>query len=321
MRYAFGLISLTLAAAVGDACAQGYPARAIRMIVPYGAGGGGDFVARLYAARVSEGLGQQIVIENRGGANGNVGADIVSKSPSDGYTLLFTAGSNLTVNPHLYRKMPFDVLRDFLPVSVVAVHPTILVVHPVLPVASVKQLVALAKTRPGQLNYASGGSGSSGHLSAELFKMVAGVNMVHVPYKGSGQATIDLLSGQVELMFNNMAPSMPHVKAGKLRALAVTGERRSPAMPELPTMAEAGYPAVEVTIWNAVLVPAGTSAEVIARLNTEFARASRLPDLRERLAIEGIEASASTPQQMSTLMKAELAKWGKVVKAVGIVPE
>ena len=321
-RYKFGLIGLTLAAtAAGNAVAQVYPARAIRMIVPYPAGGGADFVARVYARSLAESLGQQVVVDNRGGANGNVGAEVAAKSPPDGYTLLLTSSTNLTVNPHLYRKMPFDVSRDFLPVSLVATQPNVLVVHPALPARSVKQLVALAKTRPGELNFASAGAGSSGHLSGELFMMVTGVRMVHVPYKGTGPATSDLLGGQIPLMFNNLPPSIPLVKAGKLHALAVTSEKRTPAMPDLPTMAEAGYPGVEVTIWNAVLVPAGTPAEIVARLNTEIAKASRAPELRERLAREGTEEAVSTPEQMTELTKAETVKWGKVVKAARIAPE
>ena len=320
-RYKFGVIGLTLAVAAGNALAQAYPARAIRMIVPYPAGGGADFVGRVYARSLTESLGQQVVVDNRGGANGNVGAEVAAKSPPDGYTLLLTSSTNLTINPHLYRKMPFDVLRDFLPVSVVATQPNVLVVHPALPARSVKQLVALAKTRPGELNFASAGTGSSGHLSGELFMMVTGVRMVHVPYKGTGPATSDLLGGQIPLMFNNLPPSMPLVKAGKLHALAVTGEKRTPAMPDLPTMAEAGYPGVEFTIWNAVLVPAGTSAEVVGRLNSEIAKASRAPDLRERLEREGTEAAVTTPEQMSERTKAEIVKWGKVVKAAGIAPE
>ncbi len=315
------LIGGTLLALAGGTWSQGYPTRPIRVIVPYPAGGGADFVARIYARSLSESLAQQFVVDNRGGANGNVGSEIAAKSAPDGYTVLVTASTNLTINTSLYRKMPFDVQRDLVPVSVLATQPTILVVHPTLPVDSVKQLVALAKARPGQLNFGSAGAGSSGHLAAELFKMIAGVDIVHVPYKGTGPATADLLGGQIPLMFNNLPPSLPLVKAGKLRALAVTGEARSPAAANLPTMAEAGFPGVVMTLWNGMLVPAGTPADIVAKLNAEIIRAGKLPELRDRLAAEGTEAYTTTPLQMTEMMKIETVKWAKVVKAANIAVE
>jgi tripartite-type tricarboxylate transporter receptor subunit TctC len=315
------LIGATLLALAGGAWSQGYPNRPIRVIVPYPAGGGADFVARVYARSLSEGLAQQVVVDNRGGANGNVGSEIAAKAAPDGYTVLVTASTNLTINPSLYRKMPFDVQRDLVPVSILATQPTILVVHPSLPVDSVKQLVALAKTRSGQLNFGSAGAGSSGHLAAELFKMIAGVDIVHVPYKGTGPATADLLGGQIPMMFNNLPPSLPLVKAGKLRALAVTGEIRSPAAPQIPTMGEAGFPGVVLTLWNGMLVPAGTPAEIVARLNSEIARSAKLADVRERLAAEGTEAYTTTPAQMTEMMKSETIKWAKVVKAANVAAE
>jgi len=315
------LIGGILLALAGGTWSQGYPARTIRVIVPYPAGGGADFVARIFARSLSESLAQQFVVDNRGGANGNVGSEIAAKSVPDGYTVLVTASTNLTINPSLYRKMPFDVQRDLVTVSVLATQPTILVVHPTLPVDSVKQLVALAKARPGQLNFGSAGAGSSGHLAAELFKMIAGVDIVHVPYKGTGPATADLLGGQIPLMFNNLPPSLPLVKAGKLRALAITGEARSPAAANLPTMAEAGFAGVVMTLWNGMLVPAGTPADIVAKLNAEIIRAGKLPELRDRLAAEGTEAHTTTPLQMTEMMKTETVKWAKVVKAANIAVE
>lgn len=314
----FAGILLTLA---GNGYAQNYPTRSVRVIVPYPAGGGADFVARIYAKSLSDSMGQQFVVDNRGGANGNVGSEVAAKSPPDGYTLLVTASTNLTINPGLYRKMPFDVQRAFAPISILAIQPTILVVHPTLPVATVKELVALAKARPGQLNFGSAGAGSSGHLAAELFKMVTGVDLVHVPYKGTGPATSDLLGGQIPLMFNNLPPSLPLVKAGRLRALAVTGEKRSPAAPQLPTMLEAGYPGVVMTLWNALLAPAGTPPDIVAKLHAEVIKASRSQDVRDRLAAEGTEALTTTPGELTENLKSETARWAKVIKAANITLE
>ena len=303
------------------AFAQSYPTRTIRVIVPYPAGGGADFVARIYSKSLSDSLGQQFVVDNRGGANGNVGSELAAKSPPDGYTLLVTASTNLTINPGLYKKMPFDVQRALAPISILAIQPTILVVHPTLPVTTVKDLVTLAKTRPGQLNFGSAGAGSSGHLAAELFKIVANVDLVHVPYKGTGPATTDLMGGQIPLMFNNLPPSLPLVKAGRLRALAVTGEKRSPAVPQLPTMAEAGYPGVVMTLWNALFAPAGTSPEILAKLHSEILKAAKLPEVRDRLSAEGTEARTTTPAELAADIKSETDRWAKVIKAANITLE
>jgi tripartite-type tricarboxylate transporter receptor subunit TctC len=318
---AINLLLVGLSVFMSDVSAQSYPTRSIRVIVPYPAGGGADFVARIYAKSLSDVFGQQVVIDNRGGANGNVGSELAAKSPPDGYTLLVTASTNLTINPGLYQKMPFDAQRAFAPISILAIQPTILVVHPTLPVATVKELVALAKARPGQLNFGSAGAGSSGHLAAELFKMVTAVNIVHIPYKGTGPATSDLLGGQIPLMFNNLPPSLPLVKAGRLRALAVTGEKRSPAAPQLPTMAEAGYPGVVMTLWNAMLAPAGTPPEILARLHSEIIKASRSQDVRDRLSAEGTEALTTTPAELAQTMKSETARWANVIKAANIALE
>ncbi len=320
MRLAAGLIVCTTLL-TGHATAQTWPARSIRVVVPYPAGGGADFVARVFCKALSDTIGQQFVVDNRGGANGNVGSEAAAKSTPDGYTLLVTASTNLTINPNLYRKMPFDVQRDLMPISILAIQPTILVVHPTLPARSVKDLVAIAKARPGQLNFGSAGAGSSAHLAAELFKMVAGVDMVHVPYKGTGPATADLLGGQIPLMFNNLPPSVALVKAGKLRALAVTGEKRSPAMPDVPTMAEAGYSGVVLTLWNGMLAPAGTPAEIVARLNTEINKTLALPDVKQRFLDLAADPAGSTPGDLSAYIRSEIAKWGKVIKIAGIKPE
>lgn len=315
------LIAGALLSVMSNVFAQNYPTRSIRVIVPYPAGGGADFVARIYAKSLSDSLGQQIVVDNRGGANGNVGSEVAAKSPPDGYTLLVTASTNLTINPGLYQKMPFDVQRALAPISMLAIQPTILVVHPTLPAATVKELVALAKARPGQLNFGSAGAGSSGHLAAELFKMVAGVDLVHVPYKGTGPATSDLLGGQIPLMFNNLPPSLPLVKAGRLRALAVTGEKRSPAAPQLPTMAEAGFPGVVMTLWNALLAPAGTSPEILGKLHSEIIKAAKSQQVRDRLAAEGTEARTTSSAELAEIMKSETARWAKVIKAANITLE
>ena len=320
MRIAAGLIAC-MALSAGETLAQTWPARSVRVVVPYPAGGGADFVARVFCKALSDNVGQQFVVDNRGGANGNVGSEAVAKSTPDGYTLLITASTNLTINPGLYRKMPYDAQRDLMPISLLATQPTILVVHPTLPARSVKDLVTIARARPGQLNFGSAGAGSSAHLAAELFKMAAGVEMVHVPYKGTGPATADLLGGQIPLMFNNLPPSMALVKAGKLRALAVTGEKRSPAAPDVPTMAEAGFPGVVLTLWNGMLAPAGTSAEIISRLNAEIVKAAQMPDVRDRLTAEGTEAFTTTTAQMAEMMRNETVKWAKVIKAANVALE
>ena len=322
MTRALGLLLAgILLSMAGNGYAQAYPNRSVRVIVPYPAGGGADFVARVYSRALSESLGQQFVVDNRGGANGNVGSEVAAKSTPDGYSLLVTASTNLTINPGLYRKMPFDVQRALAPISILATQPTILVVHPTLPVTSVKALVALAKARPGQLNFGSAGAGSSGHLAAELFKMVTSVDIVHVPYKGTGPATTDLLGGQIPLMFNNLPPSLPLVKSGRLRALAVTGEKRSPAAPQLPTMIEAGYPGVVMTLWNALFAPAGTPPEILARLHAEVIRASRMQDIRDRLNAEGTEALTTTPAELADNIRSETVRWAKVIKAANVALE
>lgn len=315
------LAAALLLSCVTTAWGQAYPARPVRVIVPYTPGGGADVTTRVFTKAWSESTGQQFIVDNRGGANGNIGAELAAKSKPDGYTLLTAANTTVTINPSLYRQMPFDMIRDLAPVSMMGAQPSVLIVHPALPVKNVKELAAIARARPGQLDYASAGTGSSSHIAAELFRMVAKVDVTHVPYKGNGPAMADLLAGHVQLMFNNLAPSVPQVKAGKLRALAVTSEKRSSAAPEVPTMAEAGFPGVVFNLWVGLLAPAGTPADVIAKLNAETAKAAQLRDVRERLMGEGTEPYVTSASQMGSIIREETARWAKVVKAAGITPQ
>jgi tripartite-type tricarboxylate transporter receptor subunit TctC len=307
------------------ACAIGasddFPSRAIRVVVPYPPGGGADYVTRVFSKALSDKLGQQFFIDNRAGANGNIGSEIVSKAAPNGYTLLGVANTTVTINPSLYRQMPLDMLRDLAPVSVFASQPNVLLVHPSLPAKSARELVSIAQSRPGALDYASAGTGSSSHIAAELFRMVSKINITHVPYKGNGPALADLLGGQIPMMFNNLAPSVSQVKAGRLRALAVTGEKRSPAAPDVPTMAESGYPGALFTLWVGMLAPAGTPADIIAKLNAEIVAVAKMPEVRERLASEGTEPATTSVSQMADILRTETEKWAKVVKAANIAPQ
>jgi tripartite-type tricarboxylate transporter receptor subunit TctC len=300
--------------AATPARAEEYPVRPVHVIVPYAPGGGADFVARTYAQSLSDEFGQAFVVENRGGANGNIGGDYVAKAKPDGYTILLSSVSTLSANVSLYATMPFDILKDLTPISVVSSQPNILVVTLALPVRTIADLIALAKARPGQLTYGSAGVGSGPHLSAELFKIVTGVDIVHVPYRGAGPATVDLLAGNISLMFNNLPPSLPLVAAAKLRAIAVTGPKRAAAAPDVPTMAEAGYPSVEMTIVNALFAPAGTPPAIIDRLNTAVARIARTPKVQQSLAVQGVDASSSTPAELRQMLVNDTAKWANVVR-------
>ena len=299
------------------AFAQSYPQKPLRIVVGVPAGGTTDVVARLVGQKLGEQLGQQVVIDNRGGAGGNIGAELVAKSPPDGYTLFLATIGTMTINPSLYRKMPFDTLRDFAAISQLTSMPQLLVVHPSVPVKTVKELIAYAKGRPGQLNFASGGSGTAIHLAGELFKTMAGVDIVHVAYKGGGPAMTDLLGGQVSLMFDQILTALPHARSGRLRALGVTTEKRSPAAPQIPTLSEAGLPGYAVTTWHGLLAPAGTPGEIVNRLNGETAKALATPDIRDRFAVQGVDPVASTPGEFAAMMKAELDKWRKVIAASG----
>jgi tripartite-type tricarboxylate transporter receptor subunit TctC len=309
-----------VAAGSGTAVAQNYPVKTVRLIAASSPGSAVDIVARIVAQKLTEQLGQQVIVDNRAGAGGNLGAELAAKAPTDGYSI-FMASPAHAINTGLYRKLNYDLVRDFAPVSLATMGQYVIVVHPSLPAKSVKELIALARAKPAQLNYASAGSGNATHLAGELFNSMAHVKLVHVPYKGSGPAVTDLMGGQVQLMFANLVAAMPQVKSGKLRALAITGPKRTVAVPELPTVAEAGVPGYEVTSWFGVLVPAGTAREIIAKLNSELARALRAPDVRERLATDGAEPSPSTPEQFGAYIKTEIEKWTKVIRNANIAPE
>jgi len=300
------------------AFAQGYPSKPIRMVVPYPPGGPLDIMARAIGQKLAEAWGQPVVVENRAGAGGNIGADLVAKSPPDGYTLLMGAVATHAINPTLYGHVPYDPVKDFLPVALVAQVPNILVVNPSVPAVTVKDLIELARARPGTLNFGSGSTGSTGHLAGELFNIMAGVKMVHIPYKGGAPAMADLLAGQVQLMFDNLANALPNVRAGRLRALAVTTLARSPALPELPTIAESGLPGFDLTTWFGVMAPAGTSPEIVARLNAEIVRDLNAKDMRERLEKMGAGVPANnTPEHFAAFIRDEAAKYAKVVRESG----
>ena len=313
-RMMFAGVALALAA--HPAAAQNYPAKTIRIVVPLAAGGPGDVLARAVGQKLSENVGQPVVIDNRPGANTNVGNEFVAKAPADGYTLLATA-STLTINPGLYPKLPYEAMRDFAPISLIGSAPLILVVHPSLPVRSVKELAALAKSKPGQLHYGSAGNGSVLHLAGEMFNTSAGVKLVHVPYKGVTNAFSDLLGGQISVMFPGAPIALPQVKAGKLRALATTGAARTAAAPELPPVAEAGFPGYEISVWYGLLAPAATPPAIINRLHTEISRIVQLPDIKERWATLGAEPLHNTPEQFAAFLKTDLGKWAKVIRDSG----
>jgi tripartite-type tricarboxylate transporter receptor subunit TctC len=306
-----------LAVPGGMAAAQTYPVKSIRVVVPFAPGGATDITGRLAAQKITEAWGQNMIIDNRPGASGMIGADIVAKAPSDGYTVLLGSTAELAINQHLYSKMAYSTEKDLAPVTLAAVTPLILVIHPSIPAKSVQELIRLAKARPGQLTYASAGTGGVQHLAGELLKTTAGINIIHVPYKGAGPAIGDLLGGQVSMFFSGMLPAIPHVKGGKLRALAVTTRTRSPAAPEVPTMAEAGVPGFDISNWFAYFVPAGTSREIVSKLSTELARVLKLPDVKEKLASQGAETVGDSPEQLGQFVRAESAKYAKLIKASG----
>jgi len=298
------------------ALAQEYPAKAIRVVVPFPPGGGTDYMGRAVMQKVGESLGTTVVIDNRPGAGSSIGTEIVARSPADGYTVLIISGAH-AINPSIYAKLPYDSVRDFAPVTMFASGPALLVVHPSVPAKSVKELIALAKARPGQINYASAGIGTPPHLSGELFKTMAGINMVHVPYKGNGPAYTDLIGGQVTVMFPNVSTAMAHVRAGKLRALAVTTKNRTPSAPELPTISEAGVPGYDVSSWYGLLAPAGTPPAVVSKLQTEIAKVLRSPDVSKNLTSQGLDLVGNTPDEFAAIIRSEIVKWAKVAKASG----
>ena len=297
--------------------AQSYPERPIRLVVPFPPGGGSDITGRVIAQKLGEALGQQIIVDNRGGAGGNIGTDIVAKAVPDGYTICMALSGPFSINGSLLGKLPFDPLKDFALITLAGATPNLLVAHPSVSVQTVKELIALAKASPGRINFASSGLGTPAQLAGELFNTMAGVKLTHVPYKGAAPALTDLLAGQVQLMFSTMPPALPHVKAGKLKAIAVTSAKRSLTTPELPTIAEAGLPGFEAITWYGMAAPAGTPKPIIARLNTEVVRLLQVPEVKERLLATGTEVAGTSPEQFAAYIKSETVKWAKVVKESG----
>ena len=313
--------ALILLAFAQAADAQSWPSKPIRIISPYPPAGANDLLARIMAPKLSEQLGQPVVVENRAGATGNIGAELVAKAPADGYTLLMGQAGNLTINISLMAKIPFDPVRDFSPVTLVASTPNVLVVHPSLPVRTVKDLIALAKAKPGQINYATSGIGSPGHLAAELLNKSAGIRLVHIPYKGAAPALLDVVAGNAHLYFTSAVSAQPFIPSGRLRMVAVASAKRSPSLPEVPTVAEAGFPEFDVSSWWGVVAPASTPREVVMRLQTEIHRVIALPEIRAKLAEQGLDIATNTPEQFAAYIKSETAKWAKLIREVGVKPE
>jgi len=314
MRTFLLLMAGTLAV---PAVAQSYPVKSIRLIVPSTPGGGPDIMARAVGQKLTEAWGQTVVVENRGGAGGIIGSEAAAKAPADGYTLVMANAGSHAVNASLYAKLPYDPVKDFAPVTLVSSAPNILIVHPSLPAKTVRELIVLAKQKPDTLTFGSGSNGSTAHLTGELFKLAAGVCLVHVPFKGAPAAVVGVMSGEVALAFPNIPPALPQVKAGKLRALGVTTLTRAAAAPEVPTLAEAGLPGFEAVAWFGVLAPAGTPRDIVVKLSQEIARIVRTPEMQERLRLEGAEAVGSTPEQFAETIRRDIAKWAAVVKASG----
>ena len=315
---AYAIAALSFATLAG-AQAQDYPSKPIRFIVPYVAGGAGDIFARTIGQKLFEAMGQTVVIDNRPGANGIIGVDLVAKSPADGYTIVMGNSAPFVLNPSLYSKLPYDPLKDFAPVTQGTYYAYILVLHPSVPAKNIQELVAYAKAKPGQLAYGSTGTGSANHLAGEFFAMMTGTKLTHVPYKGSAAALVDVLGGQLPMMFDTPITSIPQLKAGKLRAIGFSGNRRTPQLPDVPTLDELGLKGFEVSSWQAILAPAGTPKAVVDRLYRETIKALKTPDVIERLGTQGgNELIGSTPAEFAALIKAELEKYGKVIKEAGI---
>jgi len=312
----FVLFALLLGGSA-SANAQAYPAKPIRFVVPFAAGGPTDVLARTVAQKLSAQLGRPVIADNRPGAGGNLGADVVAKAEPDGYTVLMGTNGPLAVNVSLYPKLPYDPLRDFAPITQVAFVPNVLVVHPSLPVGSVRELIDLLKANPDKYSFASGGNGTTQHLGGEMFKVLAGVKMQHIPYKGGGPALNDVLGGQVPIMFESIATGMTHVRAGKLRALGVTSAQRNPAAPELPTVAEAGVPGYEITAWYGIVAPAGTPPDIVRRLNAELVLAIRSPEIAQRIAALGGAPIANTAEEFQAFLRTDVERWAKVVRESG----
>jgi tripartite-type tricarboxylate transporter receptor subunit TctC len=308
----------TLAAA--PTVAQNYPNHAIRLVVPSSPGGGTDITGRIVAQKLSEQLGQQVVVDNRAGAGTIIGIEIAAKAPPDGYTLLMGL-STLAINPSMYAKLPYDAIKDLAPISLAVLSPNILTVHPSLPAKNLKEFIALAKARPGTITFGSAGQATSPHLSGELLKVLAHIDIVHVPFKGSGQSVISSLAGEIAANFPSVPTAIPYIKAGKLRALGVTTAKRSQALPDVPSIAEAGVPGYEATQWFGLLAPAGTPRPVIDRLNQEMVKLLKSPEVRDRLIADGTDPAPTTPEEFGAYIKSETEKWTKVIKAAGIKPQ
>jgi tripartite-type tricarboxylate transporter receptor subunit TctC len=313
-------LAVVLFAVPGAVTAQTYPAKAIRLIVPSTPGGSVDTIARTLGPKLTERWGQQIIVDNRSGAGGAIAAELVARSAPDGYTLLIGTIASLGTNVSLQKKLPYDPVKDFAPVTLVATQNLLLLVHPSVPAKSVRELVRLAKAQPGTLTFASAGNGTGSHLSGELFKMLAGIEMLHIPYKGVAPALVDVVSGQVSLTFPSILSSLPQMRAGRLRGLAVTGAKRSAAVPELPTMQEAGVNGYESATWYGIVAPTGTPQDVVMKLNAEIVAVLKQPEIRERLSREGADPVGSSPQEFGAFIRSEIEKWRKVIHAAGIQP-
>jgi len=310
--------SLSLTAVLAQAQTAGYPVKPVRWVVPFPPGGSADIMGRMIGQDLAKALGQQVVIENRAGASAIVGSEYVAKSPADGYTLLQANVSQMTIHPSLYPRLPYDPLKDFAPVTVLGIVTSVMVTTPSLPVASVRDLVALAKKRPGQLNFTSSGAGSSTHLTGELLKQRAGIAMTHINYKGSGPALTDVMAGFVEIMFENLPSALPFINANKLKVLAVTGKDRSPVVKSVPTLAESGFPGFDMVSWQALVAPAGTPRAVVDRLNAEVAKVLKTPEMKEKMTGLGTDIVANSPEQFAQYLREETAKWSKIVRDAGI---
>ena len=310
--------SLSLTAVLAQAQTAGYPVKPVRWVVPFPPGGSADIMGRMIGQDLARALGQQVVIENRAGASAIVGSEYVAKSPADGYTLLQANVSQMTIHPSLYPRLPYDPLKDFAPVTVLGIVTSVMVTTPSLPVASVRDLVALAKKRPGQLNFTSSGAGSSTHLTGELLKQRAGIAMTHINYKGSGPALTDVMAGFVEIMFENLPSALPFINANKLKVLAVTGKDRSPVVKSVPTLAESGFPGFDMVSWQALVAPAGTPRAVVDRLNAEVAKVLKTPEMKEKMTGLGTDIVANSPEQFAQYLREETAKWSKIVRDAGI---
>jgi tripartite-type tricarboxylate transporter receptor subunit TctC len=316
MRFPIELAIAMSSVLCSAAIAQSYPAKPVRLIVPYAPGGGVDIVARTTAQELTRRLGQQVIVENRTGAGGNIGSEAVAKAAPDGYTLLMASPAN-TINPSLYVKMPYDPARDLVAIALVGSVPAVLVANPSLPAHSIKQLIALAKSKPGALTYGSGGSGTTEHLAGEMFKSAAGIDLLHVPYKGGAQVMVDLIAGQIALMFSNQLGVLPHIKSGKLKALGVASAERSAALPDVPTFTEAGYPDLKVSVWWGVMGPAAMPKDIVTHLNREIVAALASPEMKDRLQSMSARPLGGTPEQFNAFFNEETARWARVVKSSG----